>query len=142
MPFLFSPFKGITRIIFSSIIVISCISCQIFTQSASLLVLIQSILEGPDSLSDAIALYMFNDFVVFFYFCLFPDYEYIIFLSQTLLSKVFLIRTLSTSFLDLFLSVCLKSLIRAFICCFFLAQIPSASASYDVHYLMFLFSVF
>ena len=60
MPFSFSPVKGIIRIVFSYILVLSCVFCHIFAQSYDILILLSSILEDPDNLSPSTAIYMLN----------------------------------------------------------------------------------
>ena len=73
--FSFSPLKGIIRIVFSSILVLSCISCQIFTQSSGIILVIQSMLEVSNNLSASSALYTLKGFDVCFNFCLFQYHD-------------------------------------------------------------------
>ena len=94
--------KGIIRIVFFYILVLSCISCQIFDQSFGLIVLLWIMSEFSDDLSDFFAIYTSKVVVVCFNLCLFTDYHEVIFPSQILLSQIFTIIIISPSFIEIF----------------------------------------
>ena len=65
-------------------------------------------LGGPDNLSASIAIYTSKCFVMCFNFCLFPDYDQVVFPSQILISQVFPIIILSHSLLSFVSSLSLS----------------------------------